>query len=188
MNSERDTRTLKIGELFTIFLKAGFAFGGGLGILSVLENELVTRRKLVTPDEFLTYYGIGRVVPSGTMTALAVAYGYRFGGWLGTVVALTALVLPTFVITILLTIAYQYLKGSELLTLLPATLLPAALALIVAAAISLGKNVFKPSLDLIVAALALTGALFLNISPSILLVAGGIFGMLVFGRMAKDEA
>jgi len=35
------------GELFSIFLKAGLAFGGGLGILAVLERELVTSVGLI---------------------------------------------------------------------------------------------------------------------------------------------
>jgi hypothetical protein len=33
---------------------AGLAFGGGLGILAVLEEELVTRCRLVSREEFLT--------------------------------------------------------------------------------------------------------------------------------------
>ncbi len=61
--------------------------GGGLGILAVLEEELVDKLRAVTKDEFLTIYGIGRIVPSGTMTALAVAYGYKFCGMSGTVIA-----------------------------------------------------------------------------------------------------
>ena len=52
-------------------------------------------------NEFLTIYGIGRIVPSGTMTALAVAYGYKFGGLTGTVIALAALSLPVFVTPVL---------------------------------------------------------------------------------------
>ncbi|PYT06081.1 MAG: hypothetical protein DMF60_10155, partial [Acidobacteria bacterium] len=44
-------------ELFYIFLKAGLAFGGGLGILAVLEEELVGKRRAVTTEEFLTIYG-----------------------------------------------------------------------------------------------------------------------------------
>ena len=88
------------GDLFSIFLRAGLAFGGGLGILAVLEEELVNKRRAVTTDEFLTIYGIGRIVPSGTMRALAVAYGYKFGGLWGTVIALAALSLPVFVLTI----------------------------------------------------------------------------------------
>jgi len=60
----------------------------------------------------------------------------------GTVIALTALSLPVFVLTIALTIAYHYLRNSRLLDLLPVTIMPAALALIIVAALKLGKDVF----------------------------------------------
>ena len=61
-------------ELFVIFLRAGLAFGGGLGILAVLEDELVTKRQALTREEFLADYALGRIVPSGTMSALAGCY------------------------------------------------------------------------------------------------------------------
>jgi chromate transporter len=173
-------------ELFLIFLKAGLAFGGGLGILAVLEDELVSKRRVISREEFLTIYGIGRIVPSGTMTALAVAYGYKFGGMLGTVVALSALALPAFVLTVVLTIAYHYLRASRLFGLLPVTIMPAALALIVVAALKLGKDVFRPSRELVIAGTAFAFALFLQLNPALLLLAGGIIGALVL-RDAGDK-
>ena len=188
MEPETTAPALSYRNLFIIFFKAGCAFGGGLGILTVLEDELVTKRQAVNRDEFLAIYGMGRIVPSGTMTALAVAYGYRFGGFVGTVVALMALVLPAFLITIALTAAYTYLKDSQWLTLLPITLLPAAVALIVAAALNLGKHVFRPSADLVLAVGAFVGAFVFGINPSILLVLGGVMGVLAFGRIAGDRA
>ena len=167
------------GELFSIFLKAGLAFGGGLGILAVLEEELVSKRRAVSREEFLTIYGIGRIVPSGTMTALAVAYGYKFGGFSGTVVALAALALPAFVLTVALTIAYRYLRDSRLFNLLPITIVPAALALIVVAALKLGQDVFRPSRELLIAGVAFALAFFLRLNPALLLLAGGVLGALV---------
>ena len=164
------------GEIFSIFLKAGLAFGGGLGILAVLEEELVNKRRAVTREEFLTIYGMGRIVPSGTMTALAVAYGYKFGGLSGTIIALAALSLPAFVLTIALTIPYRYLRNSRLFDLLPVTIMPAALALIVVAALKLGKEVFRPSRELVVACVAFVLALFFRLNPALILLAGGILG------------
>ena len=175
------------GELFSIFFKAGLAFGGGLGILAVLQEELVDKRRAVTKEEFLTIYGIGRIVPSGTMTALAVAYGYKFGGLSGTVIALTALSLPVFVLTIALTIAYHYLRNSRLFDLLPVTIMPAALALIVVAALKLGKDVFRPSRELIFAVIAFALALFLRLNPAIILMAGGVLGAFVLPKNKKED-
>jgi chromate transporter len=186
---KRGEHTARItrGELFLIFLKAGLAFGGGLGILAVLEDELVDKRRAVTREEFLTIYGIGRIVPSGTMTALAVAYGYRFGGLPGTVIALAALSLPVFVLTIALTIAYHHLRNSRLFDLFPVTILPAALGLIVVAALKLGKNVFHPSRELILAGVAFALALFLRLNPALILLAGGVLGAFALQKIEKQD-
>ena len=175
------------GQLFSIFLKAGLAFGGGLGILAVLEEELVDKRRAVTREEFLTIYGMGRIVPSGTMTALAVAYGYKFAGMWGTVIALTALVLPAFVLTVALTIAYRYLRDSRLFQLLPVTIVPAALALIVVAALKLGKDLFRPSRELLIAGVAFALALFVRLNPALLLLAGGVLGALILKDLDESK-
>jgi chromate transporter len=174
--------------LFGIFLKAGLAFGGGLGILAVLEQELVTRRQAIDREEFLRLYGLGRIVPSGTMTALAVAYGYRFAGLIGTVIALCGLVLPALVLTVALTAAYGLLQQHRwLLELLPVTILPAALAFIVVAALRLGRDVFRPSRELLLASGAFLGAAVFHLNPVVLLLAGGVAGMLLFGRKRGDR-
>ena len=91
------------------------------------------------------------------MTALAVAYGYKFGGLSGTVIALTALSLPVFVLTIALTIAYRYLRNSRLFDLLPVTIMPAALAL------------------------------FLRLNPALILLAGGALGALVLQKAEEQN-
>jgi chromate transporter len=174
-------------DLFWIFFKGGMAFGGGLGILAVLEDELVTRRNVVSREDFLTYYGISRIVPSGSMTALAVAYGYRLGGFRGTVIALTAMVIPALVITILLTMLYDVFRDADMLPWLEASVLPAALALILAAAIKLGKDVFRPSIEFVLAAAAFAAVFFLKWNPALVLVGGGLLGILIF-RSARGDA
>jgi chromate transporter len=183
----QDATRVTSRDLFVIFLKAGLAFGGGLGILAVLEDELVDKRRAVTKEEFLTIYGIGRIVPSGTMTALAIAYGYKFGGLPGTVIALTALSLPVFVLTIALTIAYHYLRNSRIFDLLPVTIMPAALALIVVAALRLGKDVFRPSRELIIAGVAFALALFLRLNPAMILLAGGVLGAFALRKIDNED-
>ena len=185
---DRPAQPISRRALFGIFLKAGLAFGGGLGILAVLEQELVTRRQAVGREEFLRLYGLGRIVPSGTMTALAVAYGYRFAGLPGTVISLTALVLPALVLTVALTAVYGLVRQQQWLPeLLPLTILPAALAFIVVAGVRLGREVFRPSRELVLAAAAFAGAAVLHLSPVLLLLAGGVAGTVLF-RPKEDQA
>ena len=186
-DSPSQREKLSLWEIFLVFLKAGLAFGGGLGILAVLEEELVTKHKVVSREDFLTYYGIGRIVPSGTMTALTVAYGYRLGGVWGTVIALIAMVIPAFLITVLLTILYETFKNTDFLAWLAVSVLPAALGLILAAAFKLGKDVFRPSLEFLLAATAFVAVFFFDLSPALVLVAGGLLGILFFRFREEEE-
>ena len=149
---------LGMKDLFVIFLKAGMAFGGGLGILSVLEGELVTKRKALTREEFLTDHALGRVVPSGTMTALAVAFGTRFAGVLGSIVALEAMILPAFTLSAIFSTTYVALTGTAFLDVVSLTILPAALAFI-AAALRLGRDITIPSFEALLATAAFVGAI-----------------------------
>lgn len=179
---------VKIGcrDLFAIFFKAGLAFGGGLGILAVLEDEFVTRRKALTKEEFLAMYGIGRIVPSGTMSALAVGLGQRFCGFAGTLVALVAMVLPALILTLLLTVVYQSLRGSEIFHAVEAAVLPAALAFILVAAFRLGKDTLRPSMELLLALGAFAGVFF-KLNPALLLIGGGILGAVILGFGERGE-
>jgi chromate transporter len=174
------TGVLSYKDIFLVFLRSGMAFGGGTGIVAALEDELVCRRRVLTREAFLEKYSLGRIAPAGTSASLAVAFGYTFGGLPGTVIALTGLLLPGVTLTIMLTMAFAALHGSPLLALLSATLLPAATAFIVLAAVKFGREVFRPSLELVVAAGAFAGALVFGIHPVVLLLAGGLVGVVAF--------
>jgi chromate transporter len=187
MGNDNAAARLTRGELFRVFLKAGLAFGGSLGMVAALEDELVRRRRLVSREDFLATYALGRVVPCGTNTALAVAFGHRFGGWAGTVAALAGLILPGLSVVVALTAAYAWLADGPALGMLAVTLLPAALAFVASAAVRLGREVFRPSPDLLLAAGAFAGAL-LGVHPSVLLLAAGVVGALALGRRREDKS
>jgi len=163
-------------DLFLLFFRAGLSFGGGVAVMAVLLKELVERRRAVTRGEFLTLYGLARIVPAGSINSMAVGFGYLFHGLLGSVVALAGLALPALVPTIVLVALYDAVRGSPWLDLLPVTLLPAAVGLLAGAVLSLGKEVARPSLDLVIAVVAVVAALALRINPGLVLVLSGVVG------------
>jgi chromate transporter len=174
-------------ELFGIFLRAGLALGGGPGILAALQEELVSKRQLVSRQDFLSTYALARIVPSGTSMSLAIAYGYRFRGLPGTLLAVGALISPGVLITLLLTLAYTQLQGRPILGVLAVTVIPASLAFIVASAVKLGKDVFRPSFELILALTAFVAVSAFHVHPALVLVGSGVAGAILFGRGAKDR-
>jgi chromate transporter len=161
-----------LGALFWLFLRAGLNFGGGVAITGLLAEEVVDRRRLLTRTQFVSLYGLARILPGGTLTAHAIGLGYRFGGPLGSVVALAGVSLPAIGLAAL----YGYLRGSPLLEVVPVTLLPAGVALLFGAVIQLGKDVARPSLELVIAVVGLVAGLAFGVHPGILLMGGGVVG------------
>jgi chromate transporter len=118
------------------------------------------------------------------MTAVAVAVGHQVRGWLGSVVAVLALVLPSAVLTLLLTAAYESLRNGPALRLLSATLLPAALAFILAAALRFGKDLLRPCGELVIAVAAFMAAVGIGVHPFLILLGGGVIGLLASKHLA----
>ena len=169
-------RTVSLPDLFRMFIKVGLSFGAGTGMSAVLQDELVRKREAMPRGEFMALFGLARLVPSGSTTALAVAVGYRYQGWLGTVVALAAMILPGLALTLALTIGYTLLAGTRAFRVLNLTLTPAALAVVVVSAWSLGREYVSPSLELVLIVAAAAAVLVFDLNPSLVLVAGGVLG------------
>jgi chromate transporter len=171
-----------------LFLKIGFSFGAGTGMSAVLQDELVRKRQAIGRGEFMALFGLARLVPSGSMTALAVAIGYRYQRLPGTLVALTAMILPAFLLTLLLTIAYTLLAQSPAFGVINVTLVPAALAIVLMSAYRLGQEFLSPSLELLLIPAAVVGVLVVGINPAIVLLLGGGIGAIGIRRRSSSAA
>jgi chromate transport protein ChrA len=134
----------------------------------------------------MTLYGLARLVPSASMTALAVAIGYRYQRLPGTIVVLIAMILPSFVLTLALTIAYTSLAGSPALRIINLALLPAALAIVVVSAFQLGREFLTPSVELALVCAGAAAVIFFGLNPSLVLVAGGMIGAVSIRRRDED--
>ena len=85
--------------LFLSFFKIGaFTFGGGYVMLSLLENEFVSKRGWLTKDEFLDMLAIAESTPGPIAINSATFIGYKTAGVLGSTLATLGVVLPSFII------------------------------------------------------------------------------------------
>jgi chromate transport protein ChrA len=182
-----DGATVGLRDLFALFLRIGMSFGAGTGMSAVLQQDLVYTRHAIARAEFMTLYGLARLVPSGSMTALAVAIGYRYQGFVGTVAVLVAMILPAFVLTVSLTVVYTMLADSEALRIINLTLMPAALALVVVSSFRLGQEFLRPSVEFVLLVCAGLGVLFFGWNPPLVLLAGGVIGALTLRSPDTDR-
>lgn len=92
------TTTLKSVQLdlFLICFKAGaVAFGTGLSIVPLLQNDFVNIYKWVSQSQFLDALAFGQLTP-GPVIITVTFIGYKVAGMLGAVIATTAVFLPSW--------------------------------------------------------------------------------------------
>ncbi len=102
---------------YTFFLIGAFGFGGGYGMLSLIQHEVVVSHQWLTSAEFTNIVAISQMTPGPIGINSATYCGYTavyhatdsvILGVLGSVTATTALVLPSFFLMLL--ISKMFLK------------------------------------------------------------------------------
>lgn len=134
-------------SLFLTFLQIGlFGFGGGYGMLSLIQSETVVRHAWLTSAEFTNIVAISQMTPGPIGINSATYCGYTavrnagYGeliGVLGSATATLALVLPSFVIMVLVCRMFMKYIHSQPVQSVLSGLRPAVVGLIGAAALLL---------------------------------------------------
>ena len=98
---------MNLFQLFYTFFKIGlFSFGGGYGTIPLIEGEIVAKGA-ITEEAFVKFIGIAESTPGPFAVNIATfvgaevgtdCLGTSFGGFLGSLLATTAVVLPAFII------------------------------------------------------------------------------------------
>ena len=93
------TARISLSSLAWTFLKVGAtAFGGFMALISIVENIVVERRRLLSHEDMLDGISLASMLP-GPVAVNVVAYvGYRLRGGPGALVAASAVILPSFVL------------------------------------------------------------------------------------------
>lgn len=182
-------------ELFYTFLKIGlFSFGGGYGMLSVIQGEVVTRHGWLSAAEFTDIVAVSQMTPGpiGINSATYVGYTAVLNNgapeWLavmGSLVASFAVMLPSIVLMLVVSRFFmKYSKHGSVEAVFKG-LRPAVVGLIASAALLLmtEENFGSPtetplqfwvSVALFVA--AFVAMKFFKVSPILILLLAGIFG------------
>jgi chromate transporter len=85
-------------QLFIAFFRIGiFGYGGGPTMIPLFHAECVKKYNWVTADDFADNLALGNALPGPIATKMASYIGYRVKGWLGAVVAISAMTLPVLI-------------------------------------------------------------------------------------------
>ncbi|MGZ5016513.1 MAG: chromate efflux transporter [Methylobacter sp.] len=169
---------LSLPSMLGLFLKIGaIGFGGGMAIIAIMEREFVQKRQQLPVEEFLHAVGLAEILGSFAPN-VAFFLGYRHYGLPGALASVGAFLLPSITIVIFLSFLYSRYHAIPALQGVMVGLGPVVIALILAAAWSMGRKALTgwPAVFFAVAG-ALAGAYKMN--AIWVLVTAGIIGLLV---------
>jgi len=172
----------KLKQAILYWLKLGLiSFGGPAGQISIMHRELVEKRKWISESHFLHALNFCMLLPGPEAQQLATYLGWRLHGWRGGLAAGALFVIPSAIL--LFGLSWLYMAGGHLpwLAAIFYGLLPAVIAVILAAVIRIGGKTLRSGSLWVIAALSFTGIYFFNISFIII-----IFGAAIVGRLGHQ--
>lgn len=181
---------VSLATLFWVFFKiACTSFGGFMAMISVVENEVVTRRKLMAHTDMLDGISLASILPGPVAVNLVVYVGYRLRGGLGALISALGAVLPSFAFIVILSVAYFQWGQVPAINKLFMGFIPAVTAIIVSTAWNMGRKAisgWREGVLALVSAATLLGVGGFYSTLAIILIAG-VFGWWWF-REGKDTA
>jgi chromate transporter len=94
------------------FLRLGaFGFGGPIALAGYMQRDLVDERKWLTNDEYLEGLALAQLAPGPLAAQLAMYLGFTRAGWVGATLVGLSFIGPSFVMVVLLAMAYLRFGG-----------------------------------------------------------------------------
>lgn len=168
-------------QIFIIFFKIGaFTFGGGLAMLPLVKQEIVDRKKWVSPSEFVDIVAVAMTAPGAIIINSAVYVGYKIKGTAGSLVAVLGAALPSFSIILIIAVFFLQFQNLSWVEALFSGIRPAVGAFIAAAVLKVGRTSLTNIKSLSFIVLFLLFALFLEFHPILIIIMGGFTGLLFY--------
>ena len=131
-------------EVALLFARLGAtAFGGPAAHIAMMEDEIVTRRKWLSRQEFLDLVGATNLIPGPNSTELAIHIGKMRAGWPGLITAGVCFIFPAFCLVLALAWFYKTYGALPQLQWLLRGVGPVVIAIIVTALWKFATTAFK---------------------------------------------
>jgi chromate transporter len=163
--------------LFLAFLKVGsVVYGSGYVLLAFLRTDFVLHLHWLTDQQLVDAVAVGQFTPGPVFTT-ATFLGYLFAGLPGALLATVAIFLPSFLFVALIFPLVDRLRRSPWTSAFLDGVNAAALGLMAAVALQLGKASIVDPLTAVVALVALAILLRFKPNSAWLVLGGGSIGL-----------
>jgi len=178
---QQQSNILKNYNDWGMFFKIGcFGFGGPMAVFSLLEDELVGRKKILTEKDFLEGAVLGDVLP-GPVTMDIVTYtGYKLKKWHGALISTVVFILPSFVIMLIIAMLYDKYSITPRVEAVLKCLAAAVTGLIVSVGLKLSKSEMKDYREMCILIWAFASAFVFKLDIVVVVLLAGLVGIVLY--------
>jgi chromate transporter len=178
---------VSLREIARVFAKVGaIGFGGGVGMLALIRQEVVEKRRWVDDAQLSVAVAMGQMLPGPFVSNYAEYIGYELRGMKGMVVAVIALLAPCFVLMCGLSFLYFRFGSVPLVVKLFSGVQPVIVGILAWATWSIGKANVRNWRAGVIGVIA-AAALFFKVDVLLVVVGCGIVGILLSRKGSRDR-
>lgn len=169
-------------QLFLSYLKIGFfGFGGGYAMISLIQNEIVTRHGWLSSSQLADIVAVSQMTPGPIAVNCATYVGYSVtGSVLGSILATFAVCLPPLTVMMTVVLFYNKVQGSRTMKGALSWMKPVMCGMIGAVALAFANPETFVDIKSFGIFIACTAALFLKVDSILLTVLSAIAGILLY--------
>ncbi len=163
------------------FLKIGtVGFGGGVGMLALMREVLVRRRRWIDDEELGVAVAMGQMLPGPFVSNYAEYIGHELHGTRGMVLAVVFLLAPSFVLMTLLSWLYVEYGAVPVVERMFLGVQPVVAGILAWATVNIGRAHLRDWRAALIAAVGF-GALMLRVDVLVVIFGCGALGILLSG-------
>ncbi len=174
-------------EAFGIFFKIGaFTIGGGYAMVPLIENEIVTKRKWITQDDFINLLAISQSAPGILAVNISIFIGYKLKGIPGSIITALGTILPSFIIILAIALSFHNFQDNVIVERIFKGIRPAVVALIAAPTFSMAKSARISRYNIWIPVVSALLIWLLGFSPIWIIIIAGVGGFL-WGKLKRSD-
>lgn len=168
--------TATVGEIFRVFLLIGATSFGG-GVVAYLRSSLVGKQRWIDDTAFVEMLSISQTLPGLNATNMAILVGDRLRGTPGAIAALVGICLPGALVMFVVGMLYGHHAGRPFVAAMLHGVAAAAVGLVTAVTVQIGRRSLAHLADLAFVALAVVGVHGLHLAVPYVLLGVGLLAI-----------
>lgn len=132
---------MELLSLFLVFVKIGFTSFGGMSMVPVINEEMLSHGWMTT-DDVSNILAIAEMTPGPLGINCATFAGMQVGGFFGGLIAVLGVLAPAFTTTLLVAVFYQRFKETSIMGNILYVIRPVCIGLMIAVICSIGATTY----------------------------------------------